>query len=140
MWLNFQGDVDLTDQNLDFSLLFSKNSEATLKRASISNANINVANAKEISETKNYQERDLCGCVLSGDLTGFDFSKQNLTGGFITGNVQGVSFKDAVISFCNLAFAKGLTIEQLEETWNFKTGNLKGIITPWEDWNSKYSQ
>ena len=139
MHLRFQENVDLTDQNLEFSFI-SGNSEATLKRASISNAHIHVANAKEISETKNYQEGDLCGCSLSGDLTSLDFSKQNLTGGFIAGNVQGVSFKDAVISFCNFKGAKGLTIEQLEETWNFKTGNLKGIITPWEDWNSKYSQ
>ena len=119
MHLRFQENVDLTDQNLEFSF---------------------ISNAKEISETKNYQEGDLCGCSLSGDLTSLDFSKQNLTGGFIAGNVQGVSFKDAVISFCNFKGAKGLTIEQLEETWNFKTGNLKGIITPWDDWNSKYSQ
>ena len=129
MGLTIQGKVDLTDQNLEFSSL-SVDSEATLKRASISNAHINVANAKEISETKNYQERDLCGCVLSGDLTGFDFSKQNLTGCTIKGNVEGANFKDSVISFCNFALAEGLTAEQIEETWNFKTGNMEGIGIP----------
>ncbi len=127
MHLRFQENVDLTDQNLEFSFI-SGNSEATLKRASISNAHIHVANAKEISETKNYQEHDLCGCTFSGDLSGIDFSKQNLTGCTFRGNVEGAIFKDAVISGCYLLPAEGLTIEQLEETWNFKTGNMEGII------------
>lgn len=127
MHLRFQENVDLTDQNLEFTRL-AGNCEATLKRASISNAFINGAMVKGITETKNYQERDLCGCTFSGDLSGIDFSKQNLTGCTFRGNVEGAIFKDAVISGCYLLPAEGLTIEQLEETWNFKTGNMEGII------------
>ena len=129
MHLRFQENVDLTDQNLEFTRL-AGNCEATLKRASISNAIIDGAMVKGITETKNYQERDLCGCTFSGDLSGIDFSKQNLTGCTIKGNVEGAIFKDAVISRCNFLSAEGLTIEQLEETWNFKTGNMEGIIVP----------
>ena len=127
MHLRFQENVDLTDQNLEFTRL-AGNCEATLKRASISNAFINGAMVKGITETKNYQEHDLCGCTFSGDLSGIDFSKQNLTGCTFRGNVEGAIFKDAVISGCYLLPAEGLTIEQLEETWNFKTGNMEGII------------
>ena len=129
MHLRFQENVDLTDQNLEFTRL-AGNCEATLKRASISNAFIDGAMVKGITETKNYQERDLCGCTFSGDLSGIDFSKQNLTGCTFKGNVEGAIFKDAVISRCNFLSAEGLTIEQLEETWNFKTGNMEGIRIP----------
>ena len=139
MSLKCEDDVDLSGQNLEFSAISGKGRK-TLKGATVANAFIADHSWKELAETKSYQERDLCGCYLRGNFSGFDFSRQNLTGSTLVGSLKDADFTDAVISFCDFRAAEDLTPEQLKETWNFKTGNLKGIITPWKDWNLKYFQ
>ncbi|MGN1065274.1 MAG: pentapeptide repeat-containing protein [Thermoguttaceae bacterium] len=134
-----EDDVDLSGQNLEFSAVSGKGRK-TFKGATVVNAVIADHSSRELAETKSYQERDLCGCDLRGNFSGFDFSRQNLTGSTLAGSLKDADFTDAVISFCDFRAAEDLTPEQLKETWNFKTGNLKGIITPWKDWNLKYFQ
>ncbi len=133
-------EVDLSEQDLEFSVL-SGECEAKLRDSRIGNAQIlNDVNVQNIKETRSYREHDLSGCSFRGDMTGFDFSAQNLTGFVFAGALKGADFTNAIITFCDFKETDGLTPEQLKGTWNYKTGNLKGIVTPWDEWNKKYSE
>ncbi len=87
-----------------------------------------------LRSTRNFKEGDLSHMrFYAFDLSGFDFSGVNLTRSeFSRGcDFTGANFEDAVLT--GVRFGQGvtgLTVEQIQSTWNYKHGRMAGIVLP----------
>lgn len=92
----------------------------------------------QLCMTKNYKQGDLSGIeVWHIDLSNVDLSSQNLTDSVLNEcDLTGANFRDAIIT--NMDFAvtsannRGLTVEQIKSTWNYKHGRMAGVVLPKE--------
>ncbi len=83
---------------------------------------------EQLYSTASYKNKDLQGVFLYGyDLTGWDFSNQNLThAGFGRTTLEGVDFTDSIIN--GVLFDASITKEQLYSTASYKNKDLRGIM------------
>ena len=96
---------------------------------------------EQIKSTWNFKNRELCFDLgnksdrfqiteldWSGtDFSNFTFDWSNLNGS----NVTDANFTNArFVRFYNLEDCKGLTIEQVKSTWNYKTGHVDDLTLP----------
>jgi uncharacterized protein YjbI with pentapeptide repeats len=111
---------------------------ATLERSSPGE---HLRGKKQLMATANYKRGLFLGIVFfAGDFADCDFSGMNLTGSnFARCDLNNANFEDAVIS--NVEFAthghkwkeessKGLTVEQIKSTWNYRNGRMDGVVLP----------
>jgi hypothetical protein len=63
------------------------------------------------------------GSRLSGNVTGADFTDAK----FLTVLSPKFTTKSSALEHC-----QGLTLEQVKSTWNYKTGNMEGVVLPEE--------
>ncbi|MCA9218460.1 MAG: pentapeptide repeat-containing protein, partial [Planctomycetales bacterium] len=130
----------------DFSSLSLEG--ADFSRANLTNTDFSDANIKgtsfsnttygrgftfaQLASTGSYKSKDLYGVSLEGnDLTGWDFSEQDLTFADLgTTVLKRAHFAESRIDRARLydLTRSGFTAEQLYETVNYKEGDLAGII------------
>ncbi len=79
-----------------------------------------------IQSTKSYQEGTLEGFTFDEnvDWSTIDVSGLNLTNAVLGGNWENAQFEDAVITGAD---CRGLTLEQIKQTWNYKYGHMEGV-------------
>jgi uncharacterized protein YjbI with pentapeptide repeats len=153
-WNDLSG-WNFSEQNLTDADLYG----ATLTNANLTGAIVTGANfagtpsfgltREQLYSTASYQARVLLAIRLYGnDLSGWDFSGQNLTGAHMYGarltntnlsgaNLTGADFSRATLTNANLAGAvitevdlgkaRGLTKEQLYSTASYQAKDLRGI-------------
>jgi uncharacterized protein YjbI with pentapeptide repeats len=100
---------------------------------------------EQLQSTWNWKTGRFDFCLLSTELdwsntdfSGFTFCRESR----LSGNVTGADFTDAkfltVLSpkfttkSSALEHCQGLTLEQVKSTWNYKTGNMEGVVLPEE--------
>lgn len=92
----------------------------------------------QLCSTRNYREGNLSRIAFADiDLSNVDLSGQNLTGSYLTQcDLTGAKFQNAIIT--NMDFTatstnnRGLTVEQIKSTWNYKHGRMAGVVLPKE--------
>lgn len=86
--------------------------------------NARFLTAKQFYSTRSYKTGDLRGITFGVhcSLAGWDFSKKNLSGCRFYCPLDGVDFTDAIITDAQFEGDAELTREQLESTWDFKSG------------------
>ncbi|MBR4751828.1 MAG: pentapeptide repeat-containing protein [Thermoguttaceae bacterium] len=98
-----------------------------------SNQNVTV---EQIKSTWNFKNREMKLSLGKTDLdwSGTDFSNFTFQGNALDGaDVTGADFTDAVFhTFYPLQNCRGLTIEQVKSTRNYKTGHMAGMNLPKE--------
>jgi uncharacterized protein YjbI with pentapeptide repeats len=131
--------ADFTNANLsNTNLRLATLADATVTGANFAGASVNgaflagVALTKEqFYATQSYLARDLSDVVLlDNDLTGWDFSMQNLTRADLSHTMMGgANLTGAVVNHLALrgAVAGGLTKEQLYSTASYVQRNLTGL-------------
>jgi len=86
---------------------------------------------EQLYSTKSYKDKDLRGVYFASynDLSGWDFSGQNLTSAILRARITGADFTNAIIAKANFntAVARGFTKEQLYSTKSYQDKNLSGI-------------
>ena len=142
--------ADFTNANLsNTNLRLANLADSTVTGASFTGARVNGAILADVALTKeqfyatqSYQTKDLSEVVLLGnDLTGWDFSAQNLLGADLSHTtMDGVNLTQAVVIDAILrgVTAGGLTKEQLYSTASYQQKNLSGLdlsendLTAWD--------
>lgn len=136
----FSGECDFSGIDLRGSTLWGYGANGKFTDSIISDCTFQGGITKEdFYDTKSYKQGDLraISCIAV-DFSGFDFSGVNLTGSrFSQCNFSHARFDDAVISGVNFAkystwSVKGLTVEQIKSTWNYKHSRMEGVILPQE--------
>ncbi|MBR4834483.1 MAG: pentapeptide repeat-containing protein [Thermoguttaceae bacterium] len=86
--------------------------------------NARFLTAKQFYSTRSYKTGDLRGITFGVhcSLAGWDFSKKNLSGCRFYCPLDGVDFTDAIVTDVQFEGDAELTREQLESTWDFKSG------------------
>ena len=94
---------------------------------------------EQLQSTWNWKNRRFDFCLISTEL---DWSNTDFSGftfcceSRLCGNVTGADFTDAkfLVEGKTLALreCQGLTLEQVKSTWNYKTGNIEGVLLPEE--------
>ncbi|MBP3529728.1 MAG: pentapeptide repeat-containing protein [Thermoguttaceae bacterium] len=86
--------------------------------------NARFLTAKQFYSTRCYKTGDLRGITFGSAcaIAGWDFSKKNLSGCRFYCPLDGVDFTDAIITDVEFGYGVELTREQLESTWDFKSG------------------
>lgn len=86
--------------------------------------NARFLTAKQFYSTRSYKTGDLRGITFGVhcSLAGWDFSKKNLSGCRFYCPLDGVDFTDAIVTDAQFEGDAELTREQLESTWDFKSG------------------
>jgi len=137
MILRFENeDVDFSGVDLSESRLTVKNGNLRLEGAFISRASFGANIGSQIMKTASYKKGEILFANMgTSDLSGVDLSRQNLTGcRFSVCKLVGTVFTDTVISGADFrdvpGHEKGLTVEQIKSTWNYKNGRMDGIILP----------
>lgn len=96
---------------------------------------------EEFYKTSKYQTGRLANFVFQPDpndseknsMKGWDLSRQDLTNAkFCNLDLTDVNFTDSVITCCSFAGSKGLTLEQLKSTWNWRVGRMDDVLLPSE--------
>jgi uncharacterized protein YjbI with pentapeptide repeats len=92
---------------------------------------------EQLRSTKSYQDGNLIkiGLNLVWSEGIADFSGMNLTGcRFSCGsdNQGQLDLTDSVITNCTFSYFKGLTLENIKSTWNYKHNRMEGIKLPEE--------
>lgn len=123
------------------------NPEASFRIARI---DVYLEKTKKTSEKKRrIEDGDLARLILRGrffepenkqtpfqgssDLSGQDLSRMNLTDSrFVSIRLFGTDLTDSIITNCDFVKTRGLTLEQLKTTRNWKTGRMDGIALPRE--------
>ncbi|MFO0911802.1 MAG: pentapeptide repeat-containing protein [Pirellulales bacterium] len=85
----------------------------------------------QLQSTASYQAKDLHGIVLGGDLTGWDFHDQNLTGASLgSSTLTGANLTGAVVTgaWFRDATTHGFTAAQLYSTQSYVSKDLRGIV------------
>ena len=90
--------------------------------------------------TRSFNEKKIAHVRFEGkppdtpeaDFTGLDFSGFDLTGTHFARNLKGINLTNAVITSGDFSRATNLTLDQIKSTWNYKTGNMEGVILPKE--------
>ena len=129
--IDIRGPADFRNQGLSRSNFFT----GILKDADFSGAKIHGSyfrlslTADQLISTDNYVRGELHDLKLNEiDLRGITFDRCNLSlTSFSDCDLTGVSFRDAEVSYCSFARCKGLTMSQLESTWNFKHDRMDSV-------------
>lgn len=125
---------DVSGMKITDTTLSCPDCDVTLKDAMIERCLFHFrANKQQMYSTKSYQQGRLLEMTWHDmDMsTGWDFSRQNLTGaGFAKCDLTDARFEDAIITNSNFVACKGLTAEQIKSTWNYKNGRMAGIVLP----------
>lgn len=89
---------------------------------------------EKIATTADYQNKSLERIrFVRLNLENVDFSDFVLYGCSFAGcDMKNVNFTNTVISECDFFNLTNLTLDQIKSTWNYKTGNMKGISLPEE--------
>ncbi len=89
-------------------------------------------NKEQLESTASYKNKQLKEIYFSWvcNLDNVDFSQCNLSGCSFETDLTRVNFSDAVITNCHFEQSAGLTLDQIQSTWNYKTGNREGIVLP----------
>ncbi len=128
--------ADLTGTDLSgANLSGAKLDLATFTNADLSDAIIAAANfdgttlrgftATQLYSTASHQAKNLQGIQLrSNDLTGWDFSDQNLTAAAIAGTLTNADFSGATVKRASLG---GISKEQLYSTASYEAKNLEAV-------------
>lgn len=128
--------LDLTGMEIADTVLACRDCTVILKDATIERSRFYFPTSKEqLYSTKNYQQGRLLNMVWShmNMSTGWDLSHQNLTGtSFSDHDFTGANLEDAVITDVKFSLGKGLTVEQIKSTWNYKNGHMAGVVLPKE--------
>jgi len=106
--------------------------DARIPRCSFLHGSITV---EQLQQTRDYKEGRLWSVHFGRvDLSGCDFSAVNLSDcSFTDCDFTGANFDDAVISYVRFSYdTRGLTLEQIKSTWNYKHGRMDGIELPEE--------
>ena len=128
------GEWDFSRINLAGSDLSFNPSDVNFTDATIRNCTIRHGLTREqLYSTRSYQQGDLAGLQLwSIDLSGWDLSGMNLTGTrFTQCTFAGTNLEDAVITGAQFSSSHGLTLDQIQSTWNYKQGRMEGIEFYW---------
>ncbi len=129
-------DIDFSDFYMQgASFMFSNVRGCKFDNTVIAGSHIHTSLTKEqLLSTKDFRERKVLGVRLIGvDFSDADLSRTNFTDCEFSCNVKNADFTDAVISGCSFS-SKNLTItlSQIKSTWNYKTGNMAGVVLPKE--------
>lgn len=86
---------------------------------------------EQIYSTTSYQRKDLQGVAFPDDLSGWDFSGQNLTNAYLSGGLNGgkltgTDFSNAIVK--GASFGDSLSREQLYSTASYMDGDLSEIF------------
>ncbi|MDR0392519.1 MAG: pentapeptide repeat-containing protein [Planctomycetaceae bacterium] len=137
---NFNSDYDIDLASVNFT-------DAIIEGAAfaISHPTKNFT-AKQLYSTHSYKQGSLTNIKFKGrilrngeksDMQNWKFTRKNLTGcEFTCVDLKDADFTDAVIT--NVCFTNNisvlavtnLTIDQIKSTWNYKVGNMDGILLP----------
>jgi uncharacterized protein YjbI with pentapeptide repeats len=137
--------ADLSHKNLrDANFTLTNLANATFRRATLTNASLAGAFVKganfdevigftkeQLYSTASYQAKDLVGISLySNNITGWDFSGQDLTNASLIATLTSANLSGAIVSGTNFGetTSRGLTKEQLYSTASYATNNLQGIV------------
>jgi len=100
----------------------------------IGNCSIGIT-FEQLQFTKNYKDGILANLelILKSPKGPADFSRMNLTGcRFGSTEEYQLDLTDSVISNCDFRYFKGLTLENVKSTWNYKHNRMEGIKLPEE--------
>src|SRR5262249_22488019 len=95
--------------------------------AQIKGANFFALAASQLYSTASYLCGDLTGVRLVGDLSGWNFANQNLTGASLHGNPTNANFTRAIVKGADFSSAVGFAASQLYSTASYVNGDLSGI-------------
>jgi polyhydroxybutyrate depolymerase len=128
---DFRGQ-NLTDANFDYSTLTNADlTGAVVTGASFGDTTSRGFTRAQLASTASYQTKNLRGIRLSNNLTGWDFSGQDLTNAnlglstLIDANLTGAMVTRA---WFNGTTSRGFTQAQLASTASYQTKNLQGIV------------
>lgn len=104
---------------------------------------------EQLLSTKDFRQKCVLNVVFSGshniaktEFSGMDFSETDFSGMNFTGchfwyvNFHNTDFTNAVISDCEfveletMPESSKLTLNQIKSTWNYKIGNMAGVVLP----------
>jgi len=153
--IDFTG-VDFTGSVLHFVKDGCRFTNAIIRDCNLSDG----LTIEQLKQTKDYNDKSIRKVILGTKITGIDFSGFDLTGCYFGDicrdkwlDMTGVNLTDAVITDCifphtktrseylgrgedgkslwkYIDLQKTLTISQIKSTWNYKTGNMTGIVLP----------
>lgn len=131
---------NLSNINFEYSVLTNTNfTNALIDRGNFSSTTAKGFTKEQLYATSSYKNHDLHGIKFGdNDLSGWDFSGQNLTDASFTyydysdyrqgnSNLSGANFADAVINGVDFSETIGLTKEQLYSTASYKNKDLNGV-------------
>jgi uncharacterized protein YjbI with pentapeptide repeats len=134
------GRCDFSEINLRGSTLGAVGPDADFTDTVINDCTISRGLTKtQLYSTKSYKQGNLTNTTWSWiDFSGCNLARLNLTGAeFGQCDFTDASLEDAVISDVNFIAVssvpwgcKGLTVEQIKSTWNYKHGRMEGIRLP----------
>ena len=89
--------------------------------------------------TKSYKDGTLAyNSFANSDMSDLNLDRMNLTSCvFIDCNLANTTFKDSVVSRADFREAKGLTVEQIESTWNFKNDRMSDVQASQGGWEAQ---
>ncbi len=128
--VDFIGKLSLRDADLrDTDLVYDSNGSFASAGMGWDVTGADIRGAKlplseeELRLTESYYQGDLTGWKSAGlkdvDFRGFDLSKA-----IFEYPMPGCDFTDAVITGAN---CRGLTLEQIKQTWNYRYGHMEGV-------------
>ena len=134
------GKIDFSGIDLTGTRFRGRPLDADFSDAIISKCSFDFTITKEqLCSTRNYQQGNLSKIRLLGiDLSGCDLSRQNLTGcEYKRCDFSDANFEDTVITDTNFGKKRdwectGLTLGQIQSTWNYKNNRMEGITLPKE--------
>jgi uncharacterized protein YjbI with pentapeptide repeats len=123
--------ANLTNARLDYATLTSAEfTGAEVRGASFAAGRTGLTTA-QLYSTASYQDRDLTGIRFRGDLSGWNFTSQNLANAeFDPANVTGTDFTGATVRGANLYYTIGFTLAQLYSTASYEAHDLTWIQLP----------
>ena len=106
--------------------------DAVIEECTLGNEKSRIT-LEQLQSTRNYKDGHLINLRLNIEWPEelADFSRMNLTGCiFDPSNNCHLDLTDSVISNCDLRQLKGITLENIKSTWNYKHNRMKGIKLP----------
>lgn len=105
-------------------------SDATIDRSAFIAGSEGAFTSEQLYSTRSYQNSSLRGIRLSGDLSTFDFSGQDLTGARLVGTVRHITLEDAIIegtAFVSPRPTDNITKEMIYSTKSYQDKELGAI-------------
>jgi uncharacterized protein YjbI with pentapeptide repeats len=131
-----RGPMDLSNLSIRESSLNVHDDETIdLKNARIHGSFVywrGTTAARLLPTTRSYKEGILLGnTFVYSDMSNLNFDRMNLTGcSFQDCDLSGTTFRDAVVTSVSFRSARGLTVDQIKSTWNYKHDRMSGIHLP----------